>query len=57
MVKCNAIPGNTVIAIDYDRDSPQPLYRLYQDRLEGLRETRGRNDTARFFLPEKPYDW
>ena len=49
--------GNTVIAIDYERDSPQPLHRLYEDRLEGFREGKGRDDTARFFLPEKPYDW
>ena len=49
--------GNTVIAIDYESDSPEPLHRLYLDRAERLREETGRDDTASFFLPAKPYDW
>ncbi len=49
--------GNTVLAIDYDSDSPQPGHRLYLDRMERCRNGEGRDDRAAFFLPEKGYDW
>ena len=49
--------GNTVLAIDYDSDSPQPGHRLYLDRMERYRNGEGRDDRAAFFLPEKGYDW
>jgi hypothetical protein len=49
--------GNTVLAIDYDSDSPQPKHRLYLHRMEQYRNGEGQDDTVRFFLPEKPYVW
>lgn len=49
--------GNTVLAIDYDRDSPQPKHRLYLRRMDRYRNGEGRDDRARFFLPERPYVW
>jgi hypothetical protein len=49
--------GNTVLAIDYDEDSPEPLHRLYWDRLARFRREEGKDDRAAFFLPEKAYHW
>ena len=49
--------GNTVLAIDYDTDSPQPKHRLYLNRMARYRNGEGRNDMAAFFLPERKYDW
>ena len=49
--------GNTVLAIDYESDSPQPGHRLYLHRMERHRNAEGRDDTVRFFLPEKKYLW
>jgi len=49
--------GNTVLAIDYDSDSPQPKHRLYVDRMDRFEKGQGREDRERFFLPEKEYDW
>ena len=49
--------GNTVLAIDYDSDSPQPKHRLYLHRMERYRKGEGRNESARFYLPERKYNW
>ncbi len=50
--------GNTVLAIDYDEPSKHPReHRLYLDRLERFRNGAGRDATARFFVPHKPFDW
>ncbi len=49
--------GNTVLAIDYDSDSPHPKHRLYLDRMERFRSGAGREAAARFFLPERPFEW
>ena len=49
--------GNTVLAIDYDSDSPHPKHRLYLDRMERFRSGAGREAKARFFLPERPFEW
>ena len=49
--------GNTVLAIDYDSDSPHPKHRLYLDRMERFRSGADREATARFFLPERPFEW
>ena len=49
--------GNTVMAIDYDCDSPHPKHRLYLDREERFRQRQGRDAKTRFFLPDRPYEW
>ena len=49
--------GNTVLAIDYESDSPHPKHRLYLDRVERFREGAGRDATARFCLPDRPFEW
>ena len=49
--------GNTVMAIDYDADSPHPKHRLYLHRMESYRKEEGRSDRAAFFIPAKKYDW
>ena len=49
--------GNTVLAIDYDSDSPQPKHRLYLNRMGRYTNGEGRDDIAAFFLPERKYDW
>jgi len=49
--------GNTVLAIDYESDSPQPKHRLYLHRMQRYCNKEGRDDVARFFLPEKEYNW
>jgi len=49
--------GNTVMAIDYDSDSPQPKHRLYLNRAERCKNGEGRDDMVRFFLPDKTYEW
>ena len=50
--------GNTVLAIDYDEQPEHPReHGLYFDRMEQFRKGAGRDATARFFLPERPFDW
>ena len=49
--------GNTVMAIDYDEASPQPLHRLYLERMERFRNGYGRDAKAAFFMPDKEYHW
>ena len=47
--------GNTVVSIDYESDSPEPLHRMYQNRPELFK--RGSNETSEFFVPEKSFEW
>ena len=47
--------GNTVVSIDYESDSPEPLHRMYQNRPELFK--RGNNETSEFFVPEKSFEW
>ena len=49
--------GNTVLAVDYDSDSPHPEHRLYLHRMERYRNGEGKDDKVRFFLPERKYVW
>jgi hypothetical protein len=49
--------GNTVLAIDYDETSRQPLHRLYLERKERYQQGHGRDARAAFFLPEREYHW
>jgi DUF1680 family protein len=49
--------GNTVLAIDYDDSSKQPLHRLYLERMERYQRSEGRDSKAVFFLPDKEYHW
>ena len=47
--------GNTVVSIDYESDSPEPLHRMYQNRPELFKQ--GSNKTTEFFVPEKYFEW
>ncbi|MEW6750671.1 MAG: hypothetical protein AB1505_06805 [Candidatus Latescibacterota bacterium] len=49
--------GNTVLAIDYDADSPRPRHRLFAERMERYRAQAGRGQRAAFFRPERDYQW
>ena len=49
--------GNTVLAIDYDSDSPEPKHRLYVNRMAHYRNGDGREDRSAFFMPDKEYNW
>jgi len=50
--------GNTVLAVDYEEESEHPAEnRLYLDRMEQYRTGQGREGTARFFLPDRPFTW
>lgn len=49
--------GNTVLAIDYDESSTQPLHRLYLEREKRYQQGHGRDAKAAFFLPDREYHW